>query len=201
VREKNQYRLFFSNGFAIYVTMNGAKLVGMLPVYYDNPATCADSVEVEDGTEAMYFGSTNGFVYQMDVGTSNDGEPIRWELMFAYNNMKSPQINKRMRKLALEIDGDSYVEFDVGYKLGYDNPNISQPSDTANSLEFTSGAIWDSFAWDAFFWDGRSLGPSDLALEGTAENISVALRGSSDEFDAFTVTGVITHYSPRLRIR
>lgn len=201
VREKNQYRLFFSNGYAIYVTMNGAKLVGMLPVYYDNPVTCADSVEIEDGTETMYFGSTNGFVYQMDVGTSNDGEPIRWELMLAYNNMKSPQINKRMRKLALEISGDSYVEFDVGYKLGYDNPNISQPSDTANSLEFTSGAIWDSFTWDAFFWDGRSLGPSDLSLEGTAENISVALRGSSDEFDAFTVTGVMTHYSPRLRIR
>lgn len=200
-REKNQYRLFFSTGYALYVTMQGNKLVGIMPVYYDNAVTCTDSTETSTGAEVMYFGSTNGFVYQMDVGTSNDGEPIEWVLALAYNNMKSPQIDKRMRKLALEVRGDTYVEFSIGYKLGYSSANISQPSDTSTSLEFSSGMVWDSFTWDAFFWDGQTLGPSNLSLEGTAENISVAVRGRSDEFDTFAVTGATTHYSPRLRIR
>lgn len=200
-RDKNQYRLFFSDGYALYITMNGKKVVGMLPVYLDNPVRCVDSVELSDGTEAIFFGSTNGHVYQMEMGTSNDGEPIRYELVLAYNNSKSPQVNKRYRKLALEMSGDSYAEFSVGYTLGYDDANISQPADSDSSLGFSVNAGWDSFVWDAFFWDGQGLSPTALSMDGTAENVSVAIRGSSDEFNPFTITGVMIHYTPRARIR
>jgi hypothetical protein len=180
--------------------MEGNKLEGCMPVLYGNPVTCCCSGETTSGAERAFFGSTNGMIYESDVGTSFDGEPIEWRLVFAYNNMRSPQTKKRFRKLALEVTGTSYAQFNVGYSLGYADPEIPQPGTTALETEFNA-ATWDSFTWDAFFWDGRTLAPSRLPLEGTAENIAYAITGSSDKYQPFTVTGAVTHYSFRNRVR
>ena len=201
VREKNQYRLFFTDKQALYITMNGQKVVGIMTEVFEDAVTCCDSSEMSDGSEALFFGSTNGMVYQLDKGTSHDGAAINWTMQLAYNNIKSPQINKRFRKIALEMTGSAYAEFTLGYKLGYGATTTSQPNDVSASTGFSASAAWDSFTWDNFFWDGSTLGPSDFNVEGSAENIAIAISGSSDEFPPFTITGVMLHYTPRQRIR
>jgi len=200
VREKNQYRLFFSDKKALYITMRGNKVVGMLPVEFAHTPTCVSSTELSDGSEAIFFGASDGYVYQMEKGTSHDGEPISWLQVLAYNNLKSPQINKRFRKLALEMTGESYAEFSLGYRLGYNNASIAQQNATDSSIDFASSQ-WDSMVWDNFFWDGQTLLPEELGLEGTAENIAIVISGSSDEFAPFTITGALIHYTPRTRVR
>ena len=200
VREKNQYRLFFSDNKALYITMRGNKVVGMLPVTLGHTPTCVSSTELSNGTEAIYFGASNGYVYQMEKGTSHDGDAIDWLLILSYNNLKSPQVNKRYRKLALEMTGEQYAEFTLGYRLGYNSALIAQPSTTDSSIDFAS-SDWDSFVWDNFFWDGQTLLPEELPMDGTAENVAVVVSGSSDKFEPFTVTGVLVQYTPRARIR
>jgi hypothetical protein len=201
VREKNQYRLFFSDKKALYITMRGNKVVGMLPIELTHTPTCTSSTELSDGSELLLFGASNGYVYQMDVGTSNDGEDIVYTLVLAYNNLKSPQVNKRYRKMSLEVSGDSYVEFSLSYRLGYFNPNIAQPGTSLSGVVFSALSEWDSFTWDNFFWDGQSLLPEELAMEGTGDNVSIVLTGSSDKFAPFTITGALIHYTPRTRLR
>lgn len=200
VREKNQYRLFYSDKRAISITMQGNKLIGIMPQLYAHDVLCTDSSELSDGTEGIFFGSTDGYVYRAERGTSFDGSPIEWSMVLAYNNLKSPQVNKRYRKMALEITGESYVQFTVGYQLGYNNNLISQAGTTTGDIDFASNN-WDNFIWDAFIWDGTTLLPEEVSLEGTAENIAVTISGSSDEYDAFTVTGALLQYTPRTRIR
>jgi hypothetical protein len=200
VREKNQYRLFFSDKQALYITMRGNKVVGMLPVELGHTPSCFSSTELSSGEEAIYFGATNGYVYQMDKGTSHDGDAITWLMSLAYNNLKSPQINKRFRKMALEMTGDSYAEFSLGYRLGYNSANIPQPDTTTSSIDFAV-SDWDSFVWDNFFWDGQTLLPEELPMCGSAENVAIVVSGSSDKFEPFTITGVLLHYTPRTRIR
>jgi hypothetical protein len=201
VREKNQYRLFFSDKKVLYITMRGNKVVGMMPIELTDAPTCTSSTELSDGSELLLFGSSTGYVYQMDIGTSNDGEAIVYQLVLAYNNLKSPQVNKRFRKMSLEVSGDSYVEFSLSYRLGYFNPNIAQPIPSLSGVVFSALSEWDSFTWDNFFWDGQSLLPEELAMEGTGDNVSIVLTGSSDEFAPFTITGALIHYTPRTRLR
>ncbi len=74
VRDKSQYRLFFSDGYVLYFTFS--KAGGFMPVKLPNAATWAWSSEESDGSEVVYFGSTNGMVYQMERGTSFDGDPV-----------------------------------------------------------------------------------------------------------------------------
>lgn len=200
VRDKNQYRLFFSGGDALYATFDGNKLSGMMPVSLTDPVTCICSQEAANGVEEIYFGSDNGMVYQMDMGTSFDGEPISFNLQLSYNHFGSPRMFKQYRKAAIEVSGSHYCEFDFSYSLAYGSSDVSQPSGKTitNNL---SGTDWDSFTWDNFYWDGRNLLPSEADVEGTGENISLIFSGTSDEFDQFTLGGVSIVFTPRRMLR
>jgi hypothetical protein len=98
-RDKSQYRLFFSDQYALYLTFDGRKVIGMMPMLLGNAVRCVWSSEESDGSETIFFGSTNGMVYQMEKGTSFDGDAIEHYLHLAFNFSKSPRVNKRYREV------------------------------------------------------------------------------------------------------
>jgi len=98
LRDRNQYCLFFSDNSAIYVTIDNKKIKGMMPVLLSHSIECIDSYETLSGLEEVYFGDENGYVYQMEKGTSFDGGAIEAYITLAFNHSKSPTILKRYRK-------------------------------------------------------------------------------------------------------
>ena len=200
VRNKNQYRLFFNDKYALYLTFINGKVAGVMPVLYEDDVKCSCSGEWTTGEEQIFFGSSDGFVYQMDKGTSFDGEPITAFFTTSFNNIKSPQILKRYRKALLELRGSSYIALQFGYELGYGQASITQPEylSLQNNL---AAAYWDSFTWDNFYWDGRTLAPSELSISGSGENIALAVLSQTAIALPFTITGMLVHYTPRRRIR
>lgn len=199
-REKRQYRLFFSDKYALYITLSNNNLIGMMPELFEHKVNVITSAEFSDGTEQTYFGSDDGFVYRLDVGSSFDGAPISWRFVTHYNHSKSPRLRKRYRSAMLEVTGTAYAAFSVGYKLGYSSTDIDQPVAQDVSSSFAP-VFWDSFVWDSFFWDGVTLAPNVVRLDGTAENIALAITGSSDEIMPFTLTGAVLSYTPRRALR
>lgn len=199
-RNSNQYRLFFSSGGAYYLTFKLGRLVGIMPMLFPNVVRCVWSGERIDGSEAIYFGSDSGHVYQMEKGTSFDGAAIEAYFALAYDFQGAPRVNKRYRDATFELRGTGYANFQFGYALGYASTDIPQPVDTQVSVNF-SPVFWDSFTWDAFFWDGVTLGPSSLEIDGEAENISLAARSNSSIMAPITVSSILLHHSPRGRLR
>ena len=199
-RDLSQYRLFFSNNYALYITMIGAKVIGVMPMLFTDTPTCATSGLMNDNTEVIYFGDDDGFVYQMDKGTSFDGDDIEAYMDLAYNFSGRPTGIKRYRDGILEVSGNGYAAFSLGYSLGYGRTTILQPSTQSIVTSFSS-VYWDSFTWDAFTWDGETLFPSTFDLDGDAENISLAVRSVADYYEPFTFSGGVIHYSPRRELR
>lgn len=199
-RDKSQYRLFFSDNYALYVTMNGTKVLGMMPQFFEHKVRCIFSLEDNDGNEVIMFGSDDGFVYQMEKGTSFDGENIERYLVLHYHHSKSPRVNKTYKSLTLEAEGTGYAQFGLTYELGYADSNIPQPGTTTEELSFSAGQ-WDSGSWDVGFWDGRTLQPSNFKLEGTAENISIIIRSDSDYFAPIKFSGALLRIIPRRQLR
>jgi len=201
-RKKSQYRIFFSDGYGLFITMVNNKLLGCMPVYFPDPVTCAYEGKNSSGVDVIYFGSSNGMIYQMEKGTSFDGDPIDWNLVTNYANAKTPRTLKRYRKASPELSAsnNSYIEFDFSYLLGYDSDEYSQP-DTSSYNRLLGQARWDSFTWDNFFWDSKSQGPLESSLDGTAENIAFLFTGSADYIPAFTINSILYHYSPRRMMR
>ena len=148
----------------------------------------------------MFFGGDDGYVYQMDKGTSFDGDEIEFAMELAYNFFGSPRIDKSYFDATLETAGTGYAAFSFGYSLGYESSDIPQPMPQSAVTSF-SASIWDSFTWDAFVWDGRTLFPTVLGMDGAAENVSLGIRGSSDYYSPLKFTAAIVHYAPRIRLR
>lgn len=201
VRRKNQFRLFFSGGDGVYMTFKDRKILGMTPVTLPNPVVCISSAEGSSGQEEIYFGSSDGFVYQMDVGTSFDGAAIGWSAELAFNHFGGPRQLKTFRKGVIEVTGSSYCEFNVSNSLSYGSTEFDASIVTALSSASLSATQWDSFVWDQFFWDGQTLAPSEFDITGTAENIALMFSGSSDEFLPFTINSAIIHYTQRRGMR
>lgn len=199
-REKAQYRVFYSDGSALYMTIPNGKLLGTMPVQFLHRPTCCTGGEGSNGQVTSFFGADNGFVYQMEAGTSFDGLPIAANIDLVFNSIRSPRILKRYRKASLELTGDSYADVAVAFDLGYRSNLIPQAEDATYSNDLRS-SYWDSMIWDNFVWDGASVSPTEVELTGVAENIGARISSNSALFQPFTVNSVIVHYTPRRGIR
>lgn len=199
-REKGQYRVFFSDGAGLYLTIGNGKFMGAMPVQFPNAVTCVTEGETPDGAETSFFGSTDGFVYRLDAGTSFDGSEISANLTLVFNSIGSPRVLKRFRKGSLEVTGTGYAAFAFNYDLGYASTDIGQDSPT-NYTSNLQASYWDLDSWDAFVWDGRTLAPSEVEVRGTAENIAVRVASISAVCEPFTINSVILHYSMRRGLR
>jgi hypothetical protein len=199
-RDKSQYRLFFSDGYALFITFAGAKIVGVMPVLMTDPVTWCFSSEESDGTETIFFGSDNGMVYQMEKGTSFDGEAIGHFIDLAWDFIGSPRTAKRFYDCMLEATGDGYAEFAFTYRLGYGSTDIAQPGSQTEELEF-SAAVWNEFTWNEFYWNGSALLPAIMEMDGEGENVSITIRGSSDYHERVRFSGALMHYAPRRELR
>jgi len=199
-REKGQYRIFFSDGYALYVTLANGSFMGAMPMQFPNPVTCMCEGQRADGSETAFFGSTNGYVYRLDAGTSFDGAEIAANMTLVFNAIGSPRLLKRFRKASLEITGTSYADFYFNYDLAYATTDIGQAAQTlyASSL---SASYWDTSYWDFFVWDERTLAPSEVEVNGTAENIALRIASNSPYFQPFTINSAILHYTPRRGLR
>lgn len=199
-REKGQYRVFFSDGYGLYVTLANGKYMGSMPVQFPNAVTCMAEGEKPDGAETAFFGSTNGYVYRLDAGTSFDGADISASMTLVFNAVGSPRLLKRFRRGSLEITGTGYAEFAFNYDLAYSSTYIGQESEASYSSNLVA-SFWDSAVWDAFVWDGRTLAPSEVEIKGTAENIAIRVASISAIYQPFTINSIILHYTPRRGLR
>lgn len=198
---KGQYRVFFSTGYALYLTFAGQQFVGAIPQFFPNPVTCTDISTTQAGEEVGYFGSTDGFVYQFDKGTSFDGDNIDAFITLAWDNFRSPRQLKAYRGARVEISAPGYVGLQFGYQLGYGTTSITQPTAADYSANFVPPPVWDEFTWDEFTWDGTSLDPTSVDMSGSGENVQVTLTSSTDYIASYTLTAINYRYSMRRGLR
>lgn len=196
-RAYSQYRVFFSDGYGIFSTIANSELVGHGIVQYPDAVLCAWDGEWNDGTPVSIFGTAGGHVMENDVGTSFDGVAINGYFVTNINITKQLRIHKRFRKCVLEVQGEHYTEFSVGYNFDWASGEIAQHLFSAAGVALSGTAAWDSFYWDNFYWDGRTISPSYLELNGSGENIQLIVSTNSDFIAEFSVNSAILHYTLR----
>jgi hypothetical protein len=197
MRDESQYWLFFSDKYAIAATIDNGKIVGMMPVLFNDVVRCIDSRENLSGEEEIFFGGNAGYVYQMNKGTSFDGDDIDAFFYLAFNNSKSPNIIKRYRRATVEVDGTGYVEFSFGYDLEYGSKEAEQYPFFVSEASESLRSLWDDASWDVGLWDGVSLTPSYFSMDGSGTNISMKIRSTGAYYGRLKISGILMEYSPR----
>jgi len=199
-RSKSQYRLFFTDGSGLYITLVNGKPMGAMPVAFPTYANIAFEGTLSSGELVKFFGGADGHLHQLDMGTSFDGAAINAYITLNWDAVKNPRMLKRFRRASIEIAGNGYAAIDFGYQIGYGSTEYLQP-DTANYPTPFSLAYWDSFTWDSFYWDGRTVFPTECEMVGSAENVQLAISANSTDFLPFALNSAIIHYSLRRGLR
>jgi hypothetical protein len=200
VKAKDQYRLFFSdNSFmSIYFGRNIVK--GTPEAYFCDLgkrvyAICAVEL-TESGDDVVMFGSDDGYVYQMDAGTSFDGSEIEAYARTAYCNDRRPTQNKAWKKAKLEIDAAPTAA--ISGTAEFDYANWQQPPNMSQDFSITGGGlIFDLSRFDDAYWDGGDVGVAYMDLEGEGANVSLAILSRATWEKPHVLQGLTYHWSPR----
>lgn len=197
LRAKNQYRIFFSDNTGLIVGLTGEKPNGIMPVSYNVPVLCVCSATLSTGEEVTYFGSSNGFVYQDNVGTSFDGAVIGAWIRPAFNNLQSPLVRKTYRRAVFEVETEGYSRVNINYDLGYGTQNVEPAAIRSDTTLSGAGGYWDQFVWDQFTWSASVISEASMPIDGTEKNISFFFYSSRAQDDPHTVQGVSLLWTPR----
>jgi len=199
VRARDHYRLFYSDGtgFSIYF---GRKPAEILPFDLGKVVQCCCSGEDANGNEILFFGDNQGFVYQMEAGTSFDGAVIAAYLRLPFNPISSPQYNKRFHKAILEIDGNGQTTLGLTAEFSYADPD-SPPAVEQMFAVRGSGGFWNESQWNSFYWSSPVEGLAESYLDGLGKNISLTVVSESQHEESHTVHGYTLNFSFRGMVR
>jgi hypothetical protein len=191
VRYKNQYRLYFQDGYVLTGTAN-EPLEYTLQRYYlpgddetpDQPfplAAFGSGID-SDGRERI-FGSfdadaNRGYVFELDHGNTFDGQPI--PAFFTLNplSFSDSVMLKRFDRMFMLGLAEGYANLKLSRATGYDAP------DGTKTFAFTFGPP------DAAFGSRGARGEADAPVE--AYEITVRLDSSTDAEGPHTLQAIST---------
>ena len=200
IKAKNQYRICFDDATGIIVTFFGAEVAGFSTFSFDHVVRCAFSDEDDQGREVVYFGSDDGYLYQVDRGFSFDGDAISSTMRPAFFDNDSPDHKKRWRKVVLEVDTVSESVLIVTPDFDYSSPNT--PADRSQTVIATGGGgYWDADAWNEFSWSAASTFTADIYIDGVARNMCLVVNSQSNFAPPHILNSFLIHTSPLGRRR
>ena len=198
VLAKNQYRIFFSDGKCLIAHFRPGKNgmeAELMPLEYSADFYMNQVTSYTDsaGKERILGAGSDGMVYELDAGTSIDGDPITSHIMMTYVHSNSTRLRKKYRRAVFQMIGGSTARVSIGYDLSYGD-SIPSPGRVATFEQTAGGGFWDSFIFGDFFWDASYVQTINVSTPGNGESISLLVTGESDEDEPYTIHTAFIHY-------
>jgi hypothetical protein len=195
VRAKDQYRLFWSDGFGLAMYLGrGLNKPEIMEFDLGKVVHTACSGEDSNGEEIMFIGSTDGYIYQLDAGTSFDGSSVTAYIRLPFNHVGSPTQHKRWHKLTLEMDADIDTVLNVLVDFGFGDPEGSLAGEETFTVS-GGGGYWNLDNWNEFQWSAQAEGVALLHIDGEGTNMSVSILSDKTYEAPHTLHGLTLHYS------
>lgn len=199
--DKQQYRLYFSEAdssrtaFAIGTVLSDTR-VDWTRGEYPFPLFCTTSGEI-GGVTRYFAGARDGYVYEIETGTSYNGLPYTSIWVPAFDHQGDSLVYKSYRQVTLEVDAQEAVTF--GYRASFDYEAPGVPKEAALSASVSpEGARWGTHGeWGTFTWGGATQGGACGYLNGWAKSISVTFSHSSSTTKPFTLRAISYLFEPR----
>lgn len=196
VRQRGLYVLMMSDGSTLTMGATNGQVAGFLEGVLPIVPSCMWSGEDENGLERVFVGANDGYVYEMDKGSTFDGAAIEAALKLYYYNSKSPRVRKKYRKMILEMSAILYAEIRFAAEYSYGSTQVGQLASSTFSVN-GSGGSWDATLWDSFVWDAQDINQPELPMDGTGINVSLTFYSNTKLDFGHTLQGAILHYTPR----
>jgi hypothetical protein len=185
-----RYYIFYTSGtvsYGLIFTINKKKLKGIGRFQLDHKGTVVASGIQTDGTPLMLFGNDSGFVFQMESGTSFDGDNILTRFITSYYHYGSPRHWKNFLRLHFEIDCGSQMPFTTGTLYDYGSPLLANVPNQDQNVSGGSSTWGSGIAWGSFTWGAGVLGRGIAYIHGYGSNMAVLVETEEKYYDQHTV--------------
>lgn len=200
-RERSHYKLLMSDGSTLTMGYSNNTLLGFCPGQLGFSPTCASSGEDDTGKERVFYGADNGFVYELNRGSTFDGDDIESFLQVYYVSNRSPEVRKRYRRMTMEMSTELFTNLrfqaDFSYGDPDTSPHFSQSVDGIKVAGVYGGGLWGVGNWDQLTWDGQDVLRPSVPISGTGINIALNFYSKTTLDFGHILSGAIIHFTPR----
>ena len=194
VKSKDQYLLLFNDGTGISIYFGRKNPEAML-FEYPFVASCGHVAEV-DGVERVFVGAQDGYVYELNVGTSFDGTAIEALVQLPFGHQGGPRVLKRYHKAIAELVAGPGSTLSMVAQFDYGGGIQTYPHSEVFKIE-GEGGLWGLSNWAEFQWDSPTVAQAETYLQGLGVNMSLVIFSNSSIMDSYILQGVTILFSPR----
>ena len=200
LREKSQYRLFYTNTGASDATQRG--IIGTLrPNGFEWSETRGLEVTAigsgfdNNGVEQYYHGDTNGNVYLHDSGNDFNGTAILARYTTPDYDYGDLGTLKTLHFLRVSLATEGIVEPDVQIKFDFNSSDVQQPSDLFDLGIINPPSLFGEAVFNTNKFAGQNNPMIRVPLQGsgTSNNFTVI---SNDKKPSYTVNGLYVDFIP-----
>ena len=200
VRSRDQLRMFFTDGSVLLLYMGRRKpeCTILTPGFIAN---CVFSGEDANGNEILLAGSTTGWVYELDRGTSFDGAPIPAFARTSFMNQDMPRWEKRYIRADIgATSSGAQSEISIASDFSYGAPDL--PIVTGSAITaIGGGGYWNGFTWGLAVWDAATETHRSADVRGRGENISILFASETAFEESHQLRSLTINYSPLRMMR
>lgn len=204
LRGKNQYRVFTDDGTIIIMRMESGKGREFTLARFDDIPVCICSEESTSGIERIFFGAADGMVYEMEKGTSFDGDAILAVMVTWPLHGRAPTLHKTYRHAWFEFETRLYSVVEISPQFDYESGDTLPESSSESDFLFTvrgHGGRWDSAYFESFFWDSPYVSKMKMDISGSGFAIAFIILSDSAIDKGHLIRAVEYTYSPRKQNR
>ena len=200
LREKSQYRLFYSN---ISAVASGQK--GIIGTLRPNGFEWSETKGLEvteigsgfdtDGVEKYYHGNNSGYVFIHDSGDDFDGSAILARYATPDYDYGDLGTLKTLHYLKVSIAAEGLVTPEVQVKFDYNSGDVPQPASNYSLGTVNPSSIFGSAVFGTNIF-GASASPmlrTPLQGSGTSNNFTVI---TNDSKSPYRINGLYVDYIP-----
>lgn len=196
----NIYKVFTSDGRGISLTFQEGNISGFAVYDYQININVMSNSEDENGDERIFFGGSDGFVYEQEKGVSFDGlEKESW-FRTVFQHLDSPTIRKRFYRAFFDVAISGRSELAVIAEYANGSPDV-KPTGVITDAVTGFNSAWDVGQWSSALFDATVISDAYIDLTGTGDSISLIMYSKSAKDDIFTVKDVVYHYKLRRALR
>jgi hypothetical protein len=195
IKSKDQYLLFFADGTGISLFF-GTKNPEPMTFEYPFVVSCTPHVVEIDGKERCFVGADDGYVYELNVGRSFDGEPIEAFIALPYGHQGNPQVIKRYHKTKLDLTCGYGTELGIVAQFSYakgEQPNAEQ---LFHSVDPGGNPI-TAPDWPDFSFVAPQVSEVEAWLDGLGTNLGVIVVSRSALVESYTLEAATVLFTPR----
>lgn len=201
LRNKNQYRLFFSDPLAPNETTQG----GIIAAYIYNPNgggaswdfSQVEGFEVSEINSGFYLnreevihGNFKGLVARGERGFTFNGTAIKHVFQSPYIDFGDIGVRKNVHKVFLTMKPEGTINLGMEIRYDYQSSDVMQP-ELYELDQITGPAVFGSGVFGSSIYGARDLPNRDVYTEGSGHTVSVRIVDTGGADASFDIQSLV----------